>query len=126
MDLAWLLRHLVVAYHPQVNGIVESRIKEVMNYLHAVVFKNRIREVWSFYLPLVQWILNYSLDGCIEPARVIFGDIETLDVAFDVPVEWAGRKVEDDLVKLRAGQSLLIKSTRDYLKKNQRKRSSDR
>ena len=114
-----------MAYHPQVNGIVESRIKEVMNYLHAVVFKNRIREVWSFYLPLVQWILNYSLDGCIEPARVIFGDIETLDVAFDVPVEWAGRKVEDDLVKLRAGQSLLIKSTRDYLKKNQRKRSSD-
>ena len=35
------------------------------------------------------------------------------------------RKVEDDLDKLREGQAILIKSTRDHLKKNQRKRSSD-
>jgi hypothetical protein len=129
-DIASLLRfkHLVVvAYHPQANGIVERRMKEVMNHLRALVFENRIRDVWSFYLPLVQRILNYSVDGSIgtQPARVIFGDVETSDIAFDVPVEWAGRKVEDYLVKLREGQAMLIKSTRDYLKKNQRKRSAD-
>ena len=76
-DLASLLRfkHLVVvAYHPQANGIVERRMKEVMNHLRALVFENRIRDVWSFYLPLVQRILNYSVDGSIgtQPARVIF------------------------------------------------------
>ena len=121
-------KHLVVvAYHPQANGIIERRIKEVMNHPRALVFENRIREVWSFYLPLVQRILNYSVDGSIgtQPARVIFEDVDTLDIAFEVPVEWCGRKVEDYLVKLREGQAVLIKSTEDYLKENQRKRSSD-
>ena len=42
-----------------------------------------------------------------------------------MPVEWAVRKVEDYLVKLREGQDMLIKSTRDYLKKIQRKLSVD-
>ena len=67
------------------------------------------------------------MDGSIgtQLVRVIFGDVETSDIAFDVPVEWGGRKVEDYLIKLREGQSMLIKSTQDYLKKNQRKRSSD-
>ena len=49
----------------------------------------------------------------MQPAYVIFGDVETLDIAFDVPVEWDGRKVEDYLVKLREGQSILIKSIQD-------------
>jgi len=40
-------------------------------------------------------------------------------------VEWGGRKVEDYIVKLREGQALLIKVNQDYLKKHQRKRSSD-
>ena len=75
----------MVAYHPQANGIVERRIKEVMNHLRALVFENRIHDVWSFYLPLVQRILNYSVDGSIgtQPACVIFGDVETSDIALD-------------------------------------------
>ena len=103
----------MVAYHPQANGIVERRIKEVMNHLRALVLENQILDIWSFYLLLVQRILNYSVDGSIgtQPARVIFGDVETSDIVFDVPVEWAGRIVEDYL-----GQAMLIKSTRDYLK----------
>ena len=38
-DLPSLLRYkhlVVVAYHPQANGIVERRIKEVMNHLRAL------------------------------------------------------------------------------------------
>ena len=40
--------------------------------------------------------MNYSVDGSIgtQPERVIFGDVETSDIAFDVPVEWGDRKVE--------------------------------
>ena len=90
-----------------------------MNHQRALVFENRIRDVWSFYLPFVQRILNYSVDGSIgtQPARVIFGDVETSDIAFDVTVECRDQKVEDYLVKLREGQAILIKSTRDYLKR---------
>ena len=50
-DLATLLRfqHLiVVAYHPQANGIVERRMKEVsVIHLRALVYENRIRQVWT-------------------------------------------------------------------------------
>ena len=51
--------------------------------------------------------------------------VEISNMALNVPVEWGGEKVEDYLVKLREGQAMLIKVTRDYLKNNQRKRSSD-
>jgi len=85
MDLASLLRYkhlVVVAYH----GIVHKRGHESPTCLD---FENRIREVLSFYLPLVQQILNYSVDGSIgtQPARVIFGDFKISNIAFDVPVE---------------------------------------
>ena len=91
MGLATLLRYkhlVVVAYHPQANGIFERRRKEVMNHQPSLVFENRICEVWNFYLPLVQLILNYSVDSSIrtQPASVTLGDVETLDIAFDVPV----------------------------------------
>ena len=69
MDLASLLRHkhlVMVAYHPQANGIVERRIKEVMNHLRALMFENRISYVCSLYLPLVQQILNYSTQDYLK------------------------------------------------------------
>ena len=90
IDLATLLRYkhlVVVAYYPQANEIVERRIKEVMNHLRALVLENQICDVCSFfYLPLVRRILNY-LDGSIgtQPVRVIFWNVETSDIAFDVP-----------------------------------------
>ena len=36
---------VVVAYHPEANGIVERRMKEVMKHLRALVYEKRIREV---------------------------------------------------------------------------------
>ena len=42
------------------------------------------------------------------------GDVETSDIALDIPMEWGGRKVQDYLVKLREGQAILMKSTQDY------------
>ena len=129
-DLASLLGYdhlVIVAYRPQANGLVERRNKELLNHLRSLVYEKRIRDNWSYYLPLVQRILNYIIDGSIgtQPARVILGDLQTSDLAMDIPADWSGRNVEDCLVKLREGQATLVRATREFLKKNQRKRASD-
>jgi hypothetical protein len=49
----------------------------------------------------------------------------SLLLAMDVPTNWSGRNVEDYLVKLREGQATLVRVTREFLKKNQRKRAAD-
>ena len=73
--------HVVaVAYHPQANGLVE-RNKELLNHLRSLVYKKRIRDVWSYYLPLVQRILNYTVDGSmvtgmVEMSKTIWSSFE--------------------------------------------------
>ena len=116
-----------MTYHQQANGLVERRNKELLNHLRSLVYEKRIRHVWSYYLPLVQRILNYIVDESIgtQPARVILGDLTTSDLAMDVPANWSGRNGEDYLVKLREGQATLIRAIREFLKKNQRKRAAD-
>jgi len=64
-DLPSLLgyNHLVVvAYHPQAKGLVERRNKELLNHLRSLVYEKRIRDLWSYQLPLVERILNYTID----------------------------------------------------------------
>jgi hypothetical protein len=79
--------HICVAYRPQANGLAERRMAEVMKHLRALVFTNRIKEVWSRYLPLVQRIMNYTVDGSTgtQPARVLLGDIAGSELAISVP-----------------------------------------
>jgi hypothetical protein len=129
-DLRSLLqfKHLkIVAYHPQANGMVERRNTEVMKHLRALVYERRVKEVWSQYLPLVQRIMNYTVDGSIgtQPAKVVFGDVAVSDLAMDLPSEWAHRSVLEYLVKLREMQAILIKTTQDFLRKNERNRTRD-
>jgi hypothetical protein len=126
-DLSTLLEYhhtIVVAYHPEGNGLVERRMKEIMKHLRALVFERRVKETWSQYLPLVQRIINYSIDGSIgtQPARIILGDLAGADLAVDLPSAWGGRSVHEYLVKLREMQAILIRTTQDFLEKNQRKR----
>jgi len=65
------------------------------------------------------------VDGSIgSPARVIFGDLETSDIAMDVPSDRTGRKAEDYLVR-RESQAILTRTTQEFVKKNQRKRAAD-
>ena len=62
--------HLVIlVYHPEANGIVERRIKEVMKHLRDLVYEERIRDSRSHYLPLVQRIINYTVDESIGTQR---------------------------------------------------------
>jgi hypothetical protein len=117
----------IVAYHPQANGIVERRNIEIIKHLKALVFERRVLQVWSQYLPLVQRIMNYTVDGSIgtQPAKVVFGDIGSADLAMDLPAAWAHRSVLEYLVKLREMQAVLIKTTQEFLKKNSRNRVTD-
>ena len=107
--------------------MAERRMKEVGAHLRALVYEHRIKAEWSHFLPLVQRILNYTVDGSIgtQPGRVIFGDMVDSDLAMDLPEGTTGRNPEDYLVKLREAQSILVQTTQDYLKKNQRKRGVD-
>jgi hypothetical protein len=118
---------IVVAYHPEGNGMVERRMKEIMKHLRALVFENRIKDVWSQFLPLVQRIINYSIDGSIgtQPARVLLGDIAESDLAMEVPKNEVDQSIPEYLVRLREMQAILIKATQDYLRNNQRKRGRD-
>jgi hypothetical protein len=129
-DFASLMKykHLkIVSYRPQANGIVERRNAEVMKHLRALVIESRVKEVWSNYLPLVQRIINYTVDGSIgtQPAKVIFGDVGSSDLAMDLPAAWAHRSVLEYLVKLREVQAVLIRATQDYLRKNSRTRPTE-
>jgi hypothetical protein len=118
---------VVVAYHPEANGLAERRMKEVVKHLKALVFEKRIKEQWSQFLPLVQRIMNYSIDGSIgtQPARVLFGDMAGSDLAMDLPKDWNGRDIHEYLLKLREMQGLIIKATHNYLERNQRKRARE-
>jgi hypothetical protein len=118
---------VIVAYHPEANGLAERRMKEVVKHLKALVFEKRVKDVWSQYLPLVQRIMNYSVDGSIgtQPARVLLGDMAGSELAMDLPQTGDGKDLHEYLLKLREMQATLIKVTQDYLQKNQRKRSRD-
>ena len=84
--LKYLLNYqhlIIVTYHPQGNSMAERRVKEVGAHLQALVYEYRINVELSHYLPLVQKILNYTVDGSIEtqPERVLFGDTVDCDLA---------------------------------------------
>ena len=128
--LKYLLKYqhlIIVPYHPQGNSMAERRMKEVVAHIRALVYEYRIKSEWSHYLPLVQRILNYTVDGSIgsQPERMIFGDMVDCDLAMDLPEGTTGRNPEDCLLKLREAQSILVQVTQDYLKRHQRKRSVD-
>jgi hypothetical protein len=71
--------------------------------------------------------MNYTVDGSIgtQPAKVIFGDVGSSDLAMDLPATWAHRSVLDYLVKLREMQAVLIRTTQDYLRKNSRDKPTE-
>jgi hypothetical protein len=130
LDLRNLLNYhqlTVVAYHAQANGLAERRMAEVMKHQRALVIEKRIKERWSRYIPLVQRIINYTVDGSIGtmPARVILGDLADSDLVMDLPQAWENRNIGDYLLHLRQTQAALIKATQDYLNSNQRKRGRD-
>ena len=77
-----------------------------VKHLRNLVFEKRIKENWSYFLPLAQRIINYSVDGLIgtQPTRLISGDIGNCDLAIDFPNKWEGRNLIDWLSCARVKQ----------------------
>ena len=93
--LKYLLKYehlVVVPYHPQGISMAERRIEggiscmSVGAHLIALVYEHRLKSEWSHYLPLVQRIIDCTVDGPIgtQPGRVILGDIVDSNLVIDL------------------------------------------
>ena len=80
---------LTLAYHPEANGIVERANGEVMKHLRALANEFVVKDDWATFLPLVQRIVNASPHSStgIAPARLLFGDLISLNRGLLVPFE---------------------------------------
>ena len=65
---------LTAAYSKEQNGIVERQNKEVLRHLRNILFDKRLHNKWSKCLPLVQRIINNSVNSStgLTPAEVVF------------------------------------------------------
>jgi hypothetical protein len=68
--------HIILPYHPQANGIVERKNAEIMKHLRAIILTTKDKHHWSLYLPIVQRILNSTIDTTsgVSPSELIFSN----------------------------------------------------
>ena len=73
--------HLTTAYSKEQNGLVERQNKEVLRHLRNIIHDRRVMHKWSKYLPIVQRIINTSVNSAtgVSPADVVFPNGPTLD-----------------------------------------------
>ena len=73
--------HFTKPYSKEQNAIVERQNKEVIRHLKAILMENRMTSKWSRYLPLVQRIINTSVNSStgLTPAEVVFPNGLTID-----------------------------------------------
>jgi transposase InsO family protein len=78
---------LTLAYSSEENGLVERTNKEVLRHLRNFVFDDNTIGTYSDTLPLIQRIINSSVNSSIgvTPAQIIFGNSIDLDRGFFVP-----------------------------------------
>jgi hypothetical protein len=110
--------HLVIVpYHPEANGIVERKNAEIMKHLRAMVYARGIKGEWSNYLPLIQRLLNFTVDFSIgeSPAKVLFGDMIPTNVHIDMMDAYDGVLVSSYLTKLKEAQRRLVKASLIFL-----------
>jgi hypothetical protein len=80
-------QHVVQAYTPTANGIVERANRAILEHLRELVFCQRLKyhshHQWGDLLPLVQRTLNASIHLPIgtSPSSILFGDSLDLDRA---------------------------------------------
>ena len=73
--------HFTPAYSKEQNAVVERQNKEVMRHLRNIVFDKRVVNNWSKFLPIVQRIINTSVNSStgITPAEAVFPNGLVLD-----------------------------------------------
>ena len=72
---------LTIAYSKEQNAIVERQNKEVLRHLRNIIMDRRVARKWSKYLPLVQRIINSSVNAStgLAPAQIVFPNGITMD-----------------------------------------------
>lgn len=72
---------LTMAGSKEESGLVERSNKEVLRHLRAIMYHKNIYDNWSIYLPMVQRIINSTVNESIgvSPAQILFGNAVTLD-----------------------------------------------
>jgi len=72
---------LTTAYSKEQNALVERANKEVLRHLRNIIFDKRVAAKWSKYLPLVQRIINTSVNTStgVTPADIVFPNGMKLD-----------------------------------------------
>ena len=85
------------------NGIVESRNREVLRHLKAMIFHRKLKSDWSTVLPLVQRILNSErMEGLsVSPSQILFGNSITLDRGIFLPFLPPTTESTPDSVKVK-------------------------
>lgn len=109
----------IVPYHPEANGIVERKNAEIMKHLRAMVMARDLRDQWSYVLPMIQRILNFSVDRSTGtfPAEIIFGSMIPNDLYLDVELDLV-KDAHEHLQELKVCQTLVIEASRQHLAKS--------
>ena len=112
--------HVILAYHPQANGIVERKNAEVMKHLRALILVRQDKDRWSQYLPIVQRILNSTLDfdSKICPSELIFGN--QLPILMPLMVDQVHMEntenIKSYVYQISSAMSKLVLRSQDFLK----------
>ena len=70
-------KHFSISYTHESNGILEREHREVYRHMLCILKQLRKDKQWSMYTPLVQRILNSTIDiklG-ISPAQLLYGNM---------------------------------------------------
>jgi hypothetical protein len=108
-------QHVVQAYTPTANGIVERTNRAILEQLREFVFCDRLRfhtqHQWGDLLPLVQRTINASihLPAGTSPSQILFGNSLDLDRAIltRIPAN-ATSDVDTYVANLSANQRVII------------------
>ena len=99
---------------------MERRNAEVMKHLRAIVFDMRLKEKWSFVLPMVQRILNCTYDSSIGtyPAKILFGNKIPIQLPIVVKLsDVQSQPVSEYLVKLQSDLDIIVDASQQHIKK---------
>ena len=73
--------HLTTPYSKEMNSLVERMNKEILRHLRNIIFDKRVADKWSKYCPIVQRILNTTINTAtgLTPAEIVFPNGIQLD-----------------------------------------------